>query len=401
MGRCCHGCLTTGPKIDIEEKKLLSMITGPPVPASYTCGDYYVLLCAMLLIVPVMAIMVVSMALLVVPLSVVWLYRTCCLRAPLDIVPRNCVFYLVASLLFILSLPLLLVVLAWLLILLTVIVVLTLPVGVLNCSRTRESLGNISPFLGRPGRPGANDRNAADELAVKYGFLWKFTDVICAAIGQLDRQGFLELLLGLPLMISAIPVYKWLLMANPFTHRLQEVYINQVSDPVDADNNEKIDDKDQTISQENLRNVVCRCLLAGKNRHIIDAWPFSGYHQYPPPGRKTHTVTGMQFSNTLSAPALCHSTLPYDIAGHVPRSRDASWGLLIVYIQWWNPFYPYTGYVELNVRNDKALEHPMWLFNDKDSKLHMADLDGINRNFVKLGLIFIDYLRAQSAEVVV
>ncbi|CAE8641944.1 unnamed protein product [Polarella glacialis] len=145
-------------------------------------------------------------------------------------------------------------------------------------------------------------------------------------------------------MIGALPVYKWLLMANPFTHKLEEVYISQWSDPLDANGDMEIDSQDQKIAQQTLRDVVCRSLLADKNRYIIDAWPFSGYHQYPPPGRRSRTMAGIQFWNVMSAPAFSHSTLPYDVPEHVPRSPSAAWGLLIVYIQWWNPFYPYTGW---------------------------------------------------------
>jgi len=395
---CCHGCCTDGlTKTTVSEEKMVTLMTPIDIPSRYSCMDYYVMMSVTLFIVPVMVVMCLSMILVAVPLLVVWVYRVCALQAPLDVVPRTCMFYVFAALVWVLSTPLLLLVVIWLFYVVTVILVLTLPIGICNWSRTKHSFKSIAPFLGVPGRPGAPDRSPADELATEYGCLWSFADIVCAVMGQLDRQGYLELLIGLSMMIGATPVYKWLLMANPFTHKLEEVYLSQWSDPLDANGDVEVDSQDQKIVQQTLRDVVCRSLLAERNRYIIDAWPFTGYHQYPPPGRRSRTMAGIQFSNTMSAPLFSHSTLPYDVPGHVPRSPSAAWGLLIVYIQWWNPFYPYTGYVELNVRKGGGLEHPMWLFNDRSSKLHMADLDAINRLFVKLFLNFAKYLRQQPA----
>merc|ERR1712232_609874 len=123
-----------------------------------------------------------------------------------------------------------------------------------------------------------------DEVATKYGCLWSFTDMLVALVGQLDRQGYLELLVGLPLMISVIPIYKYCLSVNPFTHRLQEVFVNQWSDPVDATGDGIITGEDRRLAV--LKHECCTSLLA---QHY--------------------------------------------------------------------PFYPYTGYVELNMRKDRGVEH--------------------------------------------
>merc|ERR1719421_552214 len=90
-----------------------------------------------------------------------------------------------------------------------------------------------------------------------------------------------------------------------------------------------------------------------------------------------------------------HTTHPYDIEGHKPRSKYASWGLLIVRLQWWNPWYIVTGYVEVNVRKDGGVEHPMWLVNDPTSKLQMFFHDAINEVFVATMFHFAQYVRDQ------
>ena len=92
---------------------------------------------------------------------------------------------------------------------------------------------------------------------------------------------------------------------------------------------------------------------------------------------------------------ISHTTHPYDVPGHVPRSEDASWGLIVVRLQAWNPFYQLAGYVEVNVRKDHGVEHPMWLVVDPSSQLAMDQLQGINRLFVRLGYLFAEYLREQ------
>ena len=55
-------------------------------------------------------------------------------------------------------------------------------------------------------------------------------------------------------------------------------------------------------------------------------------------------------------------------------------------------------YVEVNVRKDLGVEHPMYLLMDKDSRLAMTTLNGVNAFFVKLGDMFNAYLEQKRIE---
>ena len=66
-----------------------------------------------------------------------------------------------------------------------------------------------------------------------------------------------------------------------------------------------------------------------------------------------------------------------------------------MHLLWYNPWYIISGYVEVNVRKDSGLEHPMWLIADPSSKLHCAVLNAINQIFVATGNSFAEYIRLQ------
>lgn len=372
------------------------MFTGPPVPERYTKSDLYAICLACCLILPMASVGLLGIALVFPPLFVLWLYRSCALSAPLDVIPRTASFDSLTLLLFLLALPVIILLVLWQLIVLAASFFMTLPIGLWNRKRTVDNLISLRPFAGRPGRVGAANRHLADDLATSYGCLWPLSDLVRAFMGQLDRQGLPELLVGIPIMMAACPVYKYVLLGNPFTHSLRETYISQWCEALDSNDDDRTGAQGSASLQAHLKNATCRTLLEDKRRRLVDAWPFSGFHPYPPSGRISRTVAGLQFSNTFFTPAICHSTLPFDLPGHTPRSETATWTLLVVYIQWWNPCYPYTGYVELNMRRDGGLEHPMWLLNDQNSKLHMSDLHNVNTRFAKLGLIFLEYVRQQS-----
>ena len=71
-------------------------------------------------------------------------------------------------------------------------------------------------------------------LARKFGFVWPFADLVVAVIGGAHRQGCCELVVTIPLMIALIPAMK-VTYINPMLFALEDVFINQWSDPLDAD----------------------------------------------------------------------------------------------------------------------------------------------------------------------
>jgi len=190
------------------------------------------------------------------------------------------------------------------------------------------------------------------------------------------------------------------ILVNPRIYRYQEVFINQWSAPIDADTDSKILSHDLKLTRENMISVVCDSLLETRSRELVDSWPFTGHHPYPPSHRNSFTAAGMQFSD-LGGSCCCRSVLiSHTTHGHLiesfkPRSDTAAYGIISVYLQAWNPWYHLAGYVEVNVAKDGGIEHPMWLLGDVESYFHMSELMGINKLFEKLGGHFADLTKTK------
>ena len=101
--------------------------------------------------------------------------------------------------------------------------------------------------------------HASDEHLGRYGCWWPATDVVCAMIGGLDRQGFGEFLVGVVAMIAAVPLIKHAITSNPLLYRLDDYYINQWTrrtlDP-DGDGDIRNDRDDQRIYQQQILEQV-------------------------------------------------------------------------------------------------------------------------------------------------
>jgi hypothetical protein len=173
--------------------------------------------------------------------------------------------------------------------------------------------------------------------------------------------------------------------------------MNQWSDPLDANCDSSVDTSDQSLVHTSMLEVVANTKISDFRHEMIDAWPFVGFHQYPPASRESKTVLGMQFNDSPAIIFISHTTHPSDIPGHVPRSELASKGVIIVRLQYWNPFYHLCGYVEVNVRKDGGVEHPMWLLADKKSKLQMGVFDMINSLFVRMCIHFTDLIQTSCS----
>merc|ERR1711924_315860 len=81
-----------------------------------------------------------------------------------------------------------------------------------------------------------------------------------------------------------------------------------------------------------------------------------------------------------------------------PRSKMAARNVIRLFVPAWNMWYSFSGYVEVNVRKDLCVEHPMYLLMDKDSRLAMTTLNAVNDFFVKLGDMFNAYLEQKRIE---
>jgi len=154
-----------------------------------------------------------------------------------------------------------------------------------------------------------------------------------------------------------------------FVYMLEEdVFINQWTTPIDADADGDVDSADQTHSRKHLRNQLCRPRLRDANKNLSDTWHFVGHYPYPPKGRASRTASGLQFyDGAVLTSLLTHTAHPTDyddpkvkgVDGHKPLSEAANFPIVIVYLQAWNPFHFFTGYVEVNGRYDGGVEHPM------------------------------------------
>ena len=369
---------------------------------SLSGGDAIALVIMLALLPFVLLTFFLGIALFAPGLLVLGAYKDCCLASPLDRVPRTCGFYAVEALVALLWLPFSALALLNLVVTEVVTLAVSVPVGVCRCGRTAASwraLWRYRRGAGDYAKKGEPEVCDGDKLAQKYGYCWPFSDLVAAFIGGLDRQGFCEFVIAVPQMVAVVPAVKHTIVNNPFLYRLQEVYVNQWTPPLDPDGDGEFlyDLDDRATFRETIQAQVCRSLLRERNRAHTDTWPFAGHHQYPPPARPSKTVAGLQFSKAGPGrwTLISHTTLGFLVPGNLPRSRYAAWNLLRVHLLWYNPWYIISGYVEVNVRKDSGLEHPMWLIADPSSKLHCAVLNAINQIFVATGNSFAEYIRLQ------
>ena len=105
--------------------------------------------------------------------------------------------------------------------------------------------------------PWQDARSPADVLAKLHGRVWAFSDLVTAYIGVVHRQQLGETLLGVALMVALIPPYK-LLLVNPAIHDLEPYFINQMSDPIDADGDGDTDMEDRALAFNAMATNVRR-----------------------------------------------------------------------------------------------------------------------------------------------
>jgi len=377
--------------------------TPIPTPA-YSFRDLYAALIFALVLLLGLPVLLLQFVFSVVP---VWMIAawSVCLRQPLETVPRDCGFHLASALLFVVGLPSMATCFLWTWTLRLVAMLTCLPIGLLLCNNPCKAYKALAPFSGRPGEgvvgPDGQPRSVMERLAPDYGSWFGFQDVVACVIGGMHRQGNCEFFAAWVMMLWLVPAYKTLVLNNFWLFPLEEVFINQWSDPIDADADGEVDSEDQLHIRRSLRNQICRAKLRERNRALTDAWPFAGHYPYPPPARASRTAAGLQFSDgTVLSTMLTHTGHPSDvtdptvrnIAGFEPRSAEALFGVSCVYLQSWNALHVYTGYVEVNVRKDGGCEHPMWLVSAaRTSRLHANSISGVNKLFVRLGVRFRAY----------
>jgi hypothetical protein len=396
---------------DVEHTEAFyqSHAVDPPSPRSFSLTDAYALLLTAVLLIlglPVLFFNLVWLAPSIALIAMWGLY----VKVGTDDVPRGCCFFLVTLLICTLSAPCIVATFLWSWAIRLLVFVTSCPVGVLLCCHNPlKSRTALVPFMGAPGVVSASGeaRSPIEKLAQKYGWCFRPTDVIVALMGSCHRQGACDTYLAFATMTWVIPPLKFAISANYWLYELEEVFINQWSEPFDlnADGSVKTE-QDEELLRPLLWNMVGRPKLKQRNVDVVDAWPFLGHFPYPPPSRESKTATGLQFSDGVLLvtllPHVAHPTerdqkgLLQNISGHAPRSKTGTFTVVSVYLQAWNPLYHLTGYVEVNTHVNGGAEHPMWLVcAARTSRLHASLLIGVNRLFVRLGLHLGELVRAQ------
>jgi hypothetical protein len=395
-------------KFKIDDKTLNTYSTPVKVPACFTLGDVYCLLLVLFTLVLGLPVALLQLAALLPPLVLIRTY-SCCLTAPVDLVGRGPFFHCASLLIALASAPVIILSFLWVWALRIFRLLSGVPFALLCCNNALASRRELAMFQGAPGviDEHGKGRTPIDAGARTYGWLWSFHDLVVCVLGALDREGFCDTWRGLSTMLIVCPLYKILIATNYFVYRLKPLFINQWTKPLDTNSDGKIDWADQQSSRLYLRNVLCRPKLIEHNRALADTWHFLGHYPYPPKGRASRTHAGIQFYDGAVMTALlthtAHCTEFDDnhtanaVEGHAAQSETANVPIVAVYLQAWNPFHFWTGYVEVNGRTDGGVEHPMWLVCAAEtSKLHAEGCHGLNKLFVRLGIRFGEYVQAQA-----
>mmetsp|Transcript_16106 Transcript_16106/g.24288 ORF Transcript_16106/g.24288 Transcript_16106/m.24288 type:complete len:465 (-) Transcript_16106:249-1643(-) len=360
--------------------------TPVPVP-SWSLKDAYALLIVLLLVPFAIVVYAASFILLLIPLAIFRAYRQC-FPDRVDRVRDSVTFPLVVSIFGgLLMSPYMLLATIWLLLVHLVVFILSYPIGLCFEARTKRSLEVFRQYSNIPGF-GTVFKHSSDKFARAYGYGWTFNDILNVVVGMLDRRKFFTMASSMSVMSTLLPVVKIAVTCNPYLFDMEEVYINQWSLPIDAIGDHVFTEKDLDKIKVKMQTAVCRSFVAPENNEMLDHMPFSAHYPYPPMKRESKCAAGMQYSERIKTTLLTHSVHSYDIEGYKARSKNAVHGFWSVYLQTWNPYHQLTGYVEVNIRADGGIEHPMWLIADPTSRLHSLNLKRVNRLFVKLGWHF-------------
>ncbi|OQR90329.1 hypothetical protein ACHHYP_05598 [Achlya hypogyna] len=301
---------------------------GNLVVPGYTVADVY----GILLCMPIAPLGLVLYALLMVyllPIFVLIRLYIACLAVPSRRLERHAGFQLFSMVVFLLSLPVLLLVTVYLCAtLLGIVLPGSLLYGVLSCNLFRLS-ANLAPL----------------KDARKVGH-WSWNDVLVVVLGEVNRQGALKLAFHFPCVCVVVPVLKYVFVVNPFFFPLQEKFTNQWT--------EAIPFNDATIVSSLIKSVSWSVEDKSTRDEIRNDY-FSA--NYPLPSAKDDVVVGLQVMSIVNFTNSIHNVMNENT-----RSPTAKRGIYRVPLYLYNPFHIMTGYVEVNLQFGSSLEHPSACF---------------------------------------
>eukprot|EP01041_Mallomonas_annulata_P003719 gene3719-7389_t len=335
----------TGTKINPKEKATVSLVKqekkSTKLPERNT-ADYYGYGCGILLC-PFFLLFFILTYVGNIPILLLVASYSFCVHRPTAVIQRNCWFYLLSTLCFVVNAPVFFIVSMNVCMMSVLSVILCLPYGLV--------------ITGFP------------QIYQNYKALWPFYsigtyswfDIICVLIGARDRQnsGDLDFLWSYTVMLTFDPFIKWFLITNPYLHKLDERFTNQYT--------QDLTNLSMATLYNGLKVNVSDAILVERLRSDVDEDVFTAHYQIPPSSRQIQNIPtvsfqapsamGYQFTNTIS-----HFTCSYHPPKDKFKPRSATGDTLVysVVLYYLNPFHFLTGYVEVNLQPSHALEHPMW-----------------------------------------
>ena len=224
-----------------------------------------------------------------------------------------------------------------------------------------------------------------------------------AVVGEIHRQGLCEFVFGKGIMggwaanVAYIPLIKYTWSANPLLYVLEEVFINQWTPPI------KNFAKDDLI--EKTRVFVSRFKHEADERLAIDHVKFAAHYPFGKSRcKQPDSVIGIQFPNKskmINMTNTIHVTPEYKNEYSMPgkncRSETGQEGVYVVKLNWFSHHF-LTGYVEVNFRKDKGLEHPMWCVVPRDNYWGMQSYSWVNDLFASFVPDVVEFVNIVDAD---
>jgi hypothetical protein len=344
--------------------------------------DQYVLITTAIWMLPKLVIFLPLMLILnFIPLVLCRVYISM-MPEPMDRVQRNKLFYVWFTLIFILSIPSILVIVVNYLLDSIVYYIFSIPFCTFTCQwgMVMKNFERIRPFRGGP------------------SIIAHSADIMVCIMGQSMRQGFLEMIWMVSMMWVLMPWLKYYICCNPFIYNLDHRLVQQISTGMEDLEKYTLRGVDE-VAQE-CRNVISRARNSKARRHRIDLWSFVPHYPYPPPGRK-HAF-GMQAGGgeypgkfTLLVNVTHADIKAKGSQEQFVLSNSIERPVYRVMLWYSNPFHFLTGWVEASISTGLPSqpgkkfggEHPMWLVSGRSQLTSSRD------SFTGSGMIdwFFDY----------
>ncbi|POM70351.1 Hypothetical protein PHPALM_13222 [Phytophthora palmivora] len=289
----------------------------------------------LVLLLPVIACSYVAVGVATLPgLLMLRIYVATALKRPTKSIERGVGFQVVAVLLGLLALPCHVVVLLYWLVIFPVIFIFSL----------LYSVASLKILLLR--------ENLALMESCSRWTKWSWGDTVCAVLGAMDRQGFGRFVLKFPSAVVITPILKYLFGCNPLLYRLAIRQRCLWTSPLDFDDQKAVAAVVQAAAF-NLTDLLPQQVSkpARKDDRIV-----SGHIPFPATDRMSGTVVGVLTTNSL----VTLVNADHNVNGSIFHSLTAKRSIYNLLLFVWNPCHYLTGYVEINLQHDGAIEQAMW-----------------------------------------